>query len=156
MYHRVGIFLTRVEQYLPDGRLRVSTSRAHRKGLPPVEIGADGVGVRAALVANPWLHIWAPHRLAWWIAVLFIIGFSCFMLGSFASNWPQRLPQVLNDSNDINIVFFAGSLFFTTAAWLQLLEAVNGEETSQRLALLPGKTGAGSPGNRIVPATAPI
>ena len=125
--HTVGIFITRVVEHLPDGRQRVSHSRSHRKGLPPVEIGLDGLGVRAALVANPWLHLWAPGRLAWWIAVLFIIGSSCFALGSFASNWPQYLPPVFKDSSIINTVFFVGSLFFTSAAWLQLLESINGD-----------------------------
>ena len=127
VYHSVGIFITRVVQHLSDGRQRVSHSRWHRKGLPPVERGRDGVGVRAALVANPWLHLWAPGRLAWWIAVLFIIGSTCFGLGSFASNWPQYLPSELTDSSTINMVFFVGSLFFTSAAWLQLLEAINGD-----------------------------
>ena len=126
-YHRVGIFITRVVEHLSDGRQRVSHSRSHRKGLPPVEISRDGIGTRAALVANPWLHLWAPHRLAWWIAVLFIIGSSCFALGSFALNWPQYLPPVFKDSSIINTVFFVGSLFFTSAAWLQLLEAINGD-----------------------------
>jgi len=125
--HTVGIFITRVVEHLPDGRQRVSHSRSHRKGLPPFEIGRDGIGVRAALVANPWLHLWAPHRLAWWIAVLFIIGSSCFALGGFASNWPQYLPPGFKDSSVINMVFFVGSLFFTSAAWLQLLEAINGD-----------------------------
>ena len=125
--HKVGVFITRVVQRLPDGRLRVSHSRGHRKGLPAIEIGRDGIGVRAALVANPWLHLWAPGRLAWWIAVLFIIGSSCFALGSFASNWPQYLPPGFNNSGIINTVFFVGSLFFTSAAWLQLLEAINGD-----------------------------
>jgi hypothetical protein len=65
--------------------------------------------------------------MAWWIAVLFIIGSACFALGGFASNWPQYSPAVLADSGVINTVFFVGSLFFTTAAWLQLLEAINGD-----------------------------
>lgn len=127
VFHRVGIFITQVVEYLPDGRLRVSHSRGHRKGLPPLEIGRDGIGVRAALVANPWLHLWAPRRLAWWIAVLFIIGSGCFAVGGFASNWPQYLSPGFTDSNVINMVFFVGSLFFTGAAGLQLLEAINGD-----------------------------
>jgi hypothetical protein len=127
IHHRVGIFITQVVEHLPDGRQRVSHSRWHRKGLPPVEIGRDGVGFRKVLVANPWLHLWAPDKLAWWIAVLFIIGSGCFALGSFASNWPQYIPPGLNRSGGINSVFFVGSIFFTSAAWLQLLEAVNGD-----------------------------
>ncbi len=126
-HYRVGIFITRVVVQLPDGRLQVSHSRGHRKGLPPVEIGLGGIGVRAALVTNPWLHLWAPTRLAWWIAVLFIIGSSCFALGSFASNWPQYLSPEFGGSGVINTVFFVGSLFFTSAAGLQLLEAINGD-----------------------------
>jgi hypothetical protein len=125
--HTVGPFVTRIVQHLPDGRQRVSQSRWHRKGVPPLEIDRDGIAVRAALVVNPWLHLWAPGRLAWWIAVLFIIGSSCFALGGFASNWPQYLPPGFKDSSVINMVFFVGSLFFTSAAWLQLLEAINGD-----------------------------
>jgi hypothetical protein len=34
---------------------------------------------------------------------------------------------VFKDSSIINTVFFVGSLFFTSAAWLQLLEAINGD-----------------------------
>jgi hypothetical protein len=127
IYHTAGIFITRVVEQLSNGRQRISHSRSHRKGLPPVEMDRDGIGIRAALVANPWLHFWAPHRLAWWIAVLFISGSACFALGSFASNWAQYLPAVFNDSGVINTVFFVGSLFFTSAAWLQLLEAINGD-----------------------------
>lgn len=124
VHHRVGIFVTRVVQDLGDGRQRVSSSRWHRKGVPPLEIDRDGVAVRAALVANPWLHLWAPRRFAWWIAVLFIIGSACFALGSFVSNWPQYLPPALRSSVVISAVFFVGSLFFTSAACLQLLESI--------------------------------
>jgi len=127
LYHKAGFFITQVVEQLPDGRRRVSHSRSHRKRLPPAEIGHDGIGVRALLVANPWLHLWAPHRLAWWIAVLFIIGSSCFALASFASNWPQYLSPEFGQGSVINRVFFVGSLFFTAAAWLQLLEAINGD-----------------------------
>jgi hypothetical protein len=65
--------------------------------------------------------------LTWWIALLFIIGSACFALGSFASNWPQYSPSGFADSRTVNTVFFVGSLFFTAAAWLQLLEAINGD-----------------------------
>lgn len=127
LYHKVGFFITQVVEQLPDGRWRVSHSRSHRKKLPSTVTGRDGIGMRAVLVANPWLHLWAPHRLAWWIAVLFIIGSSCFALGSFASNWPQYLPPESGQGSVINRVFFVGSVFFTGAAWLQLLEAINGD-----------------------------
>ena len=127
VHHTAGCFVTRVVHRLPDGRQRVYHSREHRKGLPPVEVGSDGIGVRAPLVANPWLQLWAPHRLTWWVAQLFIIGSACFALAGFASNWPHYAPAGLTGSGVINTVFFVGSLFFTGAAWLQLLEAINGD-----------------------------
>ena len=37
------------------------------------------------------------------------------------------LSAVADHSTIINTVFFVGSLFFTGAAWLQLLEAINGD-----------------------------
>jgi hypothetical protein len=57
---------------------------------------------RAALVSNPWLQLWAPHHLAWWIALSFIIGSACFGLGSFVSNWPHYSPAWSGDSAIIN------------------------------------------------------
>lgn len=53
--------------------------------------------------------------------------FRLFALGSFASNWPQYLSPGFADSSIVNTVFFVGSLFFTSAAGLQLLEAINGD-----------------------------
>lgn len=127
LHYTAGFFITRVVRRLPDGRQLVSLSRAHRKGLPPAQVDSDGIEIRASFLATPWLHLWAPHRLTWWIAQLFIIGSACFSLGAFASNWPQYSPTGLTDSGVINTVFFIGSLFFTGAAWLQLLEAINGD-----------------------------
>lgn len=127
MHHTVGIFTTRVVQRLADGQQLVFHSRRHRKALPPIQVGSDGIEIRAALVSNPWLQLWAPHHLAWWIALSFIIGSACFGLGSFVSNWPHYSPAWSGNSAIINTVFFVGSLFFTTAAWLQLLEAINGD-----------------------------
>jgi hypothetical protein len=127
VHYTAGFFITCVVHSLPDGRQLVSHSRLHRKGLPPVQVGTDGIAIRAPLVVSPWLHLWAPDRMAWWVAQLFIIGSTCFALGGFASNWPQYSPAVLADSGVINAVFFTGSLFFTGAAGLQLLEAINGD-----------------------------
>lgn len=126
--HRVfGFFITRVIQHLADGRKIISHSRRHRKGLPPIRISSDGIEVVTPHVDNPWLRLWAPSRLPWWIALLFIIGAGCFALGGFASNWPQCFSAGLADSRTINNVFFIGSLFFTSAALLQVLEAINGD-----------------------------
>jgi len=127
IHRALGFFVTRLVEHLPDGRQRISHSRWHRKGLPPIEVASDGTAMRVALTANPWLRLWAPQRLAWWIAVVFIIGSACFAAGSFASNWPGYWPAGFVDGSSVNAVFFVGSLFFTTAAGLQLLEAINGD-----------------------------
>jgi hypothetical protein len=123
----LGFFVTLIIEHLPEGGLRISHSRWHRKGLPPIELSGEAGALPAKPAANPWLQLWAPHRLAWWIAIFFIIGSACFAAASFASNWPQYFPAVLVHGSIINSVFFTGSIFFTTAAWLQLEEAINGD-----------------------------
>jgi hypothetical protein len=57
---------------------------------------------------------WAPDRLVWWVGVLFIIGSTCFALGSFPpyAAWAGATTD--------GITYFIGSLFFTSAAFLQL------------------------------------
>ena len=92
-----------------------------------------------AVPSSPWSRLWAPRRLAWWIAVLFIFGSACFAYGAFAANWPRVPPQAMATGAVVGIVFFIGSLFFTTAAVLQLLEAINGDVAN---------AGAGRAGDR--------
>ena len=82
----------------------------HRKGLglidetvQPTETGVD------------W---WAPERRGWWIAVLFMIGSTCFAAGSFPPT-----ASLLGDA--AGWVFFVGSIFFTSAAYLQFYEVTN-------------------------------
>ena len=111
-HYTAGFFITRVVQLLPDGRQLLLHSRWHRKGLPPVQVGSDGTALRVAPVAKPWLQLWAPHRIAWWIALLFIIGSACFALGSFASNWPHYCPLWLTNSPIINTLI--NNTFFTS------------------------------------------
>jgi YrhK-like protein len=60
---------------------------------------------------------WAPNRTGWWIAALFIVGSACFALGAlplYASSVGARADGV---------TYFVGSLFFTSAAALQVLVA---------------------------------
>jgi hypothetical protein len=61
---------------------------------------------------------WAPDRRGWWIALLFMVGAACFAVGSFPSTagWLGASAAY---------VFFVGSLFFTSAAYLQYYEATN-------------------------------
>jgi hypothetical protein len=63
---------------------------------------------------------WAPDARAWWIGVLFMVGSACFAVG--AAPGYVDLVGVKADG----VTFFVGSLFFTSAAFLQFREAANG------------------------------
>jgi hypothetical protein len=62
---------------------------------------------------------WAPGAIGWWIGVLFAIGATLFALGAA----PDFVKAVGGTADAI--VFFVGSVFFTTAALFQYVEAVN-------------------------------
>jgi len=62
---------------------------------------------------------WAPGAVGWWIGVLFAIGAGFFALGAA----PGYVYKVGNKADAIT--FFIGSIFFTSAAALQFLEAIN-------------------------------
>jgi len=109
-----GPFVSRIVHRLPDGSLHTWTSRRHRKGrglqrsAPPVA----GIDKRRC----PWPAAWAPARLGWWIAVLFMVGPACFALASFAGLEPDMLGKSFQNVTVFNAVFFAGSIFFTAAS----------------------------------------
>src|SRR5689334_23681777 len=58
-----------------------------------------------------------PASAAWWTAVLFMIGSSCFALGAF-----PPYARIVGATAD-GVTYFVGSIFFTTAAALQLWQA---------------------------------
>jgi hypothetical protein len=60
----------------------------------------------------------AGHTRTWWIGVLFSIGSVCFLVGPFPG-----FVELVGSHTD-GMVFFVGSIFFTTAAALQLLDGV--------------------------------
>jgi hypothetical protein len=53
------------------------------------------------------------------MAVLFVLGSFCFAAGAIASQWAA------SSRTGIGVVFFVGSLFFTSATYLQYSETVN-------------------------------
>ena len=57
------------------------------------------------------------------MAVMFAIGSLCFAFGGVAAQW-ESSPHAA-----IGVVFFVGSIFFTSAAYLQYAEAVNVERS---------------------------
>ena len=68
---------------------------------------------------------WAPRARGWWIGVLFAVGSACFALG--ASTWYVDAVGV----GAANVTFFVGSLFFTSAAFLQYREASQAADRHQ-------------------------
>jgi hypothetical protein len=64
-------------------------------------------------VARTW---WAPEELGWWTGCLFAVGSTCFALGSA----PGYVAAV-GDAADA-VTYFVGSIFFTTAASLALVQ----------------------------------
>jgi YrhK-like protein len=106
-----GPFVTSELLRRPDGTLVRWGSRAHRRGwdaaAPQSESGGESV----------W---WRPHRRDWWMSVLFSFGALCFAVAAVASQWATPRDW-------IDVTFFVGSIMFTSAAYLQYLEAVNVE-----------------------------
>jgi YrhK-like protein len=98
----------------PDGRLVRWRSRAHRKR-------AHAHGERRGV----W---WRPDRVSWWMGLLFAVGSICFAVASIAAQWSSASETA------IDVTFFAGSLFFTTAAYLQYAETVNVPHRPQQAA----------------------
>lgn len=105
---KVGPFTTHVTFRRADGGTTEWHSRAHRK--------------RASLLSRSgrsgW---WAPAQASFWIGVLFAVGSACFVVAPFPG-----FVSLVGAAADA-AVFFAGSLFFTAAAALQYLEAVNAD-----------------------------
>jgi hypothetical protein len=69
--------------------------------------------------------------MSWWIGVIFAFGASLFMLGSALSLAPSLARSWSLQTNAINAIFFAGSIPFTTAAYLQLFQAANAGDDSR-------------------------
>ena len=60
-----------------------------------------------------------------WIGILFALGSSLFALGGVLVLFPVLAQRWSLDATAVNAVFFAGSIPFTTAAYLQLFQAAN-------------------------------
>jgi hypothetical protein len=125
-----GPFTTRVVHQLADGSTHIWSSRRHRKGFGPEIVTPEG---EAQAKKRPSLFLWAPDKLNWWIAVLFMIGSFGFILGS--------VLFLVGFENDflIGLIFFIGSIFFTSAGYAQYNQSINaetavgvGQETPQR------------------------
>lgn len=116
---------------LPDGSEYVWESRRHRKGLGlRTHSGASArLQDRApeAGKGNPWLGGFAPHRIAWWVAVIFIAGSALFTLGAAASLLSGLLGETAGEAV-ADAAYFTGALLFTSGIYLQVLEAINSSD----------------------------
>jgi hypothetical protein len=115
-------FVTRRVYQAADQSKRVWSSRHHRKGL--LVRAADEAEGLARLSSC----LWMPHQLNWWIGTVFAVGALLFALASVLSLAPALARAWSLDSASINTIFFAGSIPFTIAAYLQLFQAANAGE----------------------------
>jgi len=113
-------FVSRRVWLTPAGSKQVWSSRHHRKGLILREVGEGEV-----LVALLLRSLFMPHKLNWWIGVLFAVGAGLFAWASVLCLYPGLAAANSISSSATNAIFFAGSIPFTTAAYLQLWQAAN-------------------------------
>jgi hypothetical protein len=98
--------VTRVDLTAPDGSRLVWSSRRHRKGL-----GLLRVGLRDRVRRR-------PSASSLWMGALFAVGSVCFALGSLPLYFDHVEPAT------VGATFFVGSIFFTTASYLQFHEVL--------------------------------
>ncbi|EAQ80750.1 hypothetical protein [Blastopirellula marina] len=101
-------------------------ARHHRKQLAPPET------LQVARLPQLLLRgLWLPGKLNWWIGVIFAFGASLFALASSLSLWPSLANLGEVSETRIGAIYFAGSIPFTAAAYLQLFQAANAGEFGQ-------------------------
>lgn len=108
-----GPFVTQEVWRSASGTTVVLESRRRRKQSPRLN-PALRRGVRGKRA-----FLWAPRRLTWWISLLFMIGATCFAVASLA------VFAAATSARTVAVVYFVGSLFFTSAGYLQFFESIN-------------------------------
>jgi len=125
---RWGPFIT---QLLTSGhnnaQLMLKSSRRFRRGMQDLTLDRNGK-LKKRVGALSLLFSIRPDLLSWWIGTLFMVGSSLFVAGSIM----QLFFNCYVTSFTVNLTYFAGSIFFTSAAYGQFLQAINAN-----IALLP-------------------
>ncbi len=116
-------FVTRRVFRAADGSERLWSSRHHRKGLA-IRTAAEAERIAARLVRC----LWMPWQLNWWIGTVFALGSLLFAGASVLSLAPALARAWSLEPMEVNAIFFAGSIPFTIAAYLQLFQAANAGE----------------------------
>lgn len=127
-----GPFVT-FRRFHRHGRIIEWRARHHRKGLD--------LAARALHHAD--LPFWQVQAYNWWTGALFAIGSFLFVLGSALSLSPGAVQAL--SLPVVNSVFFAGSIPFTIAAFLQNFQAANAGDYNapipQKIALFGWRPG---------------
>lgn len=118
--HGAWPFTTHRTLMMPDGSAASWQSRRHRKGFPLLRAAAA-----RPLARNLLRCLYLPSILNWWVGIVFALGAALFMLGSLLSLSPQLALRWGIEAHYLGAIFFAGSIPFSTAAYLQLYQAAN-------------------------------
>jgi hypothetical protein len=94
--------------------------RHHRKSLPRPDLSW-----RELSLAHVVRSLWQPGEINWWIGTVFACGALLFTIGGILTLAPQLAASWGLSTAGANRVFFAGSIPFTLAAYLQLHQAAN-------------------------------
>lgn len=99
-------------------------SRHHRRATSPQGFRANA----------PWRSelawLFAPRRLNWWIGSLFAVGSVCFAVASALQLWP--VESSATSWSWVNWIYFLGSIPFTTAGGLVLMQSAHAPATPNR------------------------
>ena len=109
-----------LRHYQHGHRRLIWRARDHRKGLFRAN--------RALDATRP--SLWQTPAYNWIMGLIFVIGASLFMAGSAMALFPALVRHFPGWTT--NVTFFAGSIPFTTAAYLQLFQAANADEPVAR------------------------
>jgi len=128
-----GPFVTRAVLESPDGYAVEWSSRRHRKQLGLRRPTEPHIGRRER--PDRGGGIGRASHMSWAIGSLFAVGSLCFALGSMPLYFDHVNPTA------VAYTFFVGSIFFTSAAYLQYHEAVAAPTTPEPAAPPPAGLG---------------
>lgn len=107
----------------PFVTLRVFTQHGHQRRWPSRQV-RKGLGRFESLRRAGGVPVWQSARFNWMIGLLFSVGATLFMVGAALSLLPPDTPW-LPSPYTVAVIFFAGSIPFTVAAYLQHFQSAN-------------------------------
>lgn len=123
-------FTSWVAYRLPGESRYLWESRHQRKGFGPRTASGRAAphAAEAQPISNPWLKLWAPQRLAWWIAWVFLIGSVLFIAGAAGSLAPGFFGGEHEMSLFADGCYFVGATLYTLSIYGQLFESINADD----------------------------